>query len=248
MSRPTVLVTGSGRRLGRHILLAFHRKRQYDLVLHYNSSVEESLKTEKEITSEGGNVLRVQADLSKPDEIEGLFSQIESRYGRLDILVNNAAIFNKYRWDEIDADVWDNLHQINIRAVFLCSRAGARLMLKNPGSGKIINFASLGGIQAWKDHIHYGAAKAGVIHLTKTLARSLAPHITVNAIAPGTIIIENEEDPEIKHINPDRILLKRYGEPADITDIVMFLSTSASYITGVTIPVDGGQSIGYTGN
>jgi NAD(P)-dependent dehydrogenase (short-subunit alcohol dehydrogenase family) len=243
MSKQIVLVTGSGRRLGRQILLAFHRKREYDLVLHYNSAEGESLQTERLIKSEGGNILRIQADLTKPEEITRMFSTVEATFGGLDILVNSAAIFNKYRWDEIDAEVWDELHKINLRAVFLCSQAGAKLMLRNPGKGAIINFASLGGIQAWKHHIHYGAAKAGVIHLTKSLARVLAPHIRVNAIAPGTIMIEGEEDSGIGHIRSDRILLQRYGVPSDITEVVIFLSASASYITGMTIPVDGGQWI-----
>ncbi len=244
MSKPAVLITGSGRRLGRKILYAFHRHGGFDLVQHYNASDDEAEEARERIQSEGGSVLGIKADLRNPVEIAALFKKIGSDIGRLDVLINNAAIFNRFRWDDTDVDAWDDLHRINLRAVYLCSQAGAHLMMKNPGKGRIINVASLGGIQAWKNHIHYSAAKAGVINLTKSLAKALAPSITVNAIAPGTIIVPGEEDPDVRHIDEDRILLKRYGQPSDIEEVMLFLATQASYITGIVIPVDGGQSVG----
>jgi 3-oxoacyl-[acyl-carrier protein] reductase len=243
MNKPVVLVTGSGRRLGRQILLAYHRHGGYDLVCNYHSSREDAEKTVREIRSEGGNILMVQADVSKRDDVRTMMKSVEKEYGRLDIIVNNAAIFTRYHWDEIDDNAWDKIIDINLKGVFLCTQEGAKLILGTSGEGKIINIASLGGLQAWKEHIHYSASKAGVLSLTRSFARTLAPNITVNAVAPGTIIIENEENPDIKHIDKDKIPLKRYGEPSDITEVVMFLSSKASYITGVTIPVDGGRSI-----
>jgi 3-oxoacyl-[acyl-carrier protein] reductase len=243
MSKPVVLVTGSGRRLGRQILLAFHRHGGFDLVLNYHSSRDEAEQTSDAIKNEGGRIICVQADVSKREDVQRMISVIEKEYGRLDIIVNNAAIFTKYRWDELDDEGWDTIMDINLKSVFLCSQEGARLILRTSGTGRIINIASLGGLQAWKDHIHYSASKAGVLSLTRSFARTLAPHITVNAVAPGTIIIEGEENPELTHIEADKIPLKRYGKPVDITDTVLFLSTSASYITGITIPVDGGRSI-----
>jgi NAD(P)-dependent dehydrogenase (short-subunit alcohol dehydrogenase family) len=243
MSKPVVVVTGSGRRLGRQILLAFHRHGGFDLVLNYHSSGTEAMNTADLIKSEGGRIISVQADVSKRKDVKRMMGIIENEYGRLDILVNNAAIFTRYKWDTIDDNAWNNIIDTNLKGVFLCSQEGAKLILKTSGKGKIINIASLGGLQAWKEHIHYSASKAGVLSLTRSFARTLAPDITVNAIAPGTIIIEGEENPEIKHIDENKIPLKRYGEPIDITEVVLFLSTGASYITGVTIPVDGGRSI-----
>lgn len=243
MSKPVVLVTGSGRRLGRQILLAFHRHGEFDLVLNYHSSDEDAKRTARTIESEGGRVLTVRADVSKRDDVTNMMHLIEKEYGRLDILVNNAAIFTRYKWHEIDDNAWNNIIDINLKGVFLCSQEGARLILKTSGKGKIINIASLGGLQAWREHIHYSASKAGVMSLTRSFARTLAPDITVNAVAPGTIIIEGEENPEMQHIDESKIPLKRYGKPVDITEVILFLSTAASYITGVTIPVDGGRSI-----
>jgi NAD(P)-dependent dehydrogenase (short-subunit alcohol dehydrogenase family) len=115
-------------------------------------------------------------------------------------------------------------------------------MLKQK-KGKIINIASLGGIQAWSKHLPYSVSKAGVIMLTKCIAKELAPVITVNAIAPGTIIFEGEEDPAIKHISTETIPLKRYGKSSDITDAIIYLAVGAEYITGQVIVVDGGRSI-----
>ncbi len=243
MSKPVVLVTGSGRRLGRQILLAFHRHGGFDLVLNYHSSSEEAKNTADAIKSEGGRVLTVRADVSKREDVVRMMQLTEKEFGRLDIIVNNAAIFTRYKWDEIDDDAWNKIIDTNLKSVLLCSQQGAQLILKTSGKGKIINIASLGGLQAWKEHIHYSASKAGVMSLTRSFARTLAPNITVNAVAPGTIIIEGEENPEIQHIDEKKIPLKRYGEPVDITEVVLFLSTGASYITGVTIPVDGGRSI-----
>ncbi len=243
MDKPVVLVTGSARRLGRHILLAFHQHGGFDLVLNYHASEDEAKKTSDEITSNGGRVLRVQADVSKRKDVVRMMQIIEKEYGRLDILVNNAAIFTRYKWNKIDDDAWNKIIDTNLKSVFLCSQEGAQLILKSTGAGRIINIASLGGLQAWKEHIHYSASKAGVMSLTRSFARTLAPDITVNAVAPGTIIIEGEENPEMQHIDKSKIPLKRYGDPIDIAEVVLFLSTKASYITGVTIPVDGGRSI-----
>ncbi len=243
MNNPVVLVTGSGRRLGRQILLAFHKRGDFDLVLNYHSSEEEANKTVDIIRSEGGRVIPIRADVSDRKSVIRMMQIIEKEYGQLDIVVNNAAIFTRFKWDEIEDDAWNKIIDTNLKSVFLCSQEGAKLILKTSGKGKIINIASLGGLQAWKEHIHYSASKAGVLSLTRSFARTLAPDITVNAVAPGTIIIEGEENKEIQHININKIPLHRYGQPSDITEVVLFLSTSASYITGVTIPVDGGRSI-----
>lgn len=243
MSKPVVLVTGSGRRLGRQILFGFHRHGGFDLVLNYHASENEAENTASKIRSEGGRILTVRADVSKRDDVVRMMQIIEKEYGQLDIVVNNAAIFTRFKWDEIDDDAWNKIIDTNLKSVFLCSQEGAKLILKTSGKGKIINIASLGGLQAWKEHIHYSASKAGVLSLTRSFARTLAPDITVNAVAPGTIIIEGEENKELQHININKIPLHRYGQPSDITEVVLFLSTSASYITGVTIPVDGGRSI-----
>jgi NAD(P)-dependent dehydrogenase (short-subunit alcohol dehydrogenase family) len=116
-------------------------------------------------------------------------------------------------------------------------------MLRRKNGGRIINIASLGGLQAWSEHMPYSVSKAGVLMLTRCMAKALAPRITVNAVAPGTIVMTGEERGEVEHIARRRILLGKYGKPSDVTDLVIFLATTSQYITGQTIVVDGGRYV-----
>ena len=170
-----------------------------------------------------------------------MFNQTFGRFGRLDLLVNNAAIFPPAKkFTEITDELWDYVISTNLSGQFYCARAAARLMEEH--GGKIINLASLGGLQAWPEHISYNVAKAGVIMLTKSLSKALAPKITVNAIAPGTIIIPGEESGEIKHIDEKKIPLQRYGEVGDIISALLYLA-HADYVTGQILTVDGGRAV-----
>jgi pteridine reductase len=136
--------------------------------------------------------------------------------------------------------MWDYVIATNLTGQFYCARAAARLMEEH--GGKIINFASLGGLQVWPDHVAYNVAKAGVVMLTKSLSKALAPKITVNAIAPGTIIIPGEESAEIRHIDEQKIPLQRYGEAGDIISALLYLA-HADYVTGQILLVDGGRAV-----
>jgi NAD(P)-dependent dehydrogenase (short-subunit alcohol dehydrogenase family) len=237
------LVTGSGKRLGRHIALALAGI-GFDIVVVYKTSETGARETAKSIESLGRKSLTIQADICLPAEVEKLVLLSIEKYHRIDVLVNNAGIFLRRAWDEVDLDNWQKLLDTNLTGAFLCSQYVAREMVKQ-GHGRIINIDSIGGIQAWPRHIPYSVSKSGVISLTRCFARALAPAVMVNAVAPGTIIVEGEEDPAISHIPTDRILMKRYGTPSDITSVVVFLSTSAGYITGQVFPVDGGRSIDF---
>ena len=129
----------------------------------------------------------------KVDEIERLFGEVEERLGRLDGLVNNAARFTRFDPLEITENDWDFIHSVNLKAVFFCCQQGARLMQKT-GGGRIVNISSLGGIRPWAEHAHYCASKAGVIMLTRALAKAFAPEITVNSVAPGVIPFEDIDE------------------------------------------------------
>ena len=240
-SFPVALVTGAGRRLGRQIALALGQN-GFNVVVNFNSSRKEAQSVVNSIRGYGRSAIAVKADVSKRNQVMAMMKKVISSFGRIDLLVNNAAIF-------IDGDLkttsersWDKTLDINLKGPFLCAQAAAQHMLKQKG-GRIINIASLGGIQAWKHHLPYSVSKAGVIMLTRIMAKDLAPTIMVNAIAPGTVIIEGEEDVSIKHIPIKNIPLQRYGNPDDITNVVIFLATKASYITGQIITVDGGRGI-----
>lgn len=238
---PVALVTGAGRRLGRDIALSLAAS-GYDVVINYNKSKKGAEETVKQIRKIGRKAISIKADVSKKDQVQKMVQQAIKYFGKIDVLVNNAAIFVNGTLLDTTEKLWDDIFSINLKSLFLCSQAIAPYMLKQK-KGKIINMASLGGIQAWPKHLPYSVTKAGVIMLTKCMAKTLAPTISVNAIAPGTIIIEGEEDPSVKHVSKDSVPLKKYGKSSDITDAIIYLATKAEYITGQVIVIDGGRSI-----
>jgi 3-oxoacyl-[acyl-carrier protein] reductase len=235
------VVTGSGRRLGRQMALALARE-GFDLVIVYRDSKAGAIETSKEVNAMGHDSIFVRADVSKLDQVENLVRQSMVKFKRINVLVNNAGIYLRRPWDKVEIDTWQRFLSINLTGAFLCSQAFGREMVKQ-SHGRIVNIASIGGIQAWPNHIPYSVSKSGVLSLTRCFARALAPSVLVNSIAPGTIIIEGEEDPNIQHVPVERIPLQRYGTPSDIISTLIFLATSASYITGQVFPVDGGRSI-----
>ena len=168
-----------------------------------------------------------------------MFAAVEKEFGRLDILVNNAGMFFSAKFEELTEEQWDRILDTNLKSQFLCSQAAAP-MLRRSGHGRIINFASLGGLLAWPAYTHYCVSKAGVIMLTRCLARALAPEITVNAIAPGTISFPGDA-PELAEDYIRRAPLQRTGTAKDIDDAVVYLAQSA-FITGQVIVVDGGRT------
>jgi NAD(P)-dependent dehydrogenase (short-subunit alcohol dehydrogenase family) len=239
LSGKVALVTGAGKRVGRSVALRLADEGA-DIVVNYRSSREQAEAVAEEIRRKGSKAVAVQADVAKRAEVASLFATIEREFGRLDILVNNAAVFFPAKFEELTEEQWDTILDANLKSQFLCSQAAAPLLRKS-GSGRIINFASLGGLLAWPSYTHYCVSKAGVIMLTKCMARALAPEITVNAIAPGTISFP-EDAPGLTEDFIRRAPLKSTGHPKDIEDTVVFLAQSA-FITGQVIVVDGGRSI-----
>ena len=185
----------------------------------------------------GRRAIAIQADVAKRGEVIKMFEAVEKEFGRLDILVNNAASFASVKFEDITEAQWDNMLDSNLKSQFLCSQAAAP-MLRRSGHGRLINFTSLG---AWPSYTHYCVSKAGVIMLTKCLAKSLAPSITVNAIAPGTISFA-EDSPELAESFIRLAPLRRTGTAKDIDDAVVFLVQS-DFITGHVLVVDGGRSV-----
>lgn len=239
--RKVAIVTGSGRRLGRQIAISLAKK-GYNLILNYHHSALEAKDTAKIIRTYGVRAVPIRADISKKIEVQRMINRTIREFGQIDLLVNNTSIFLESSLLTTTEKKWDATIDINLKGTFLCSQAVAPYMLKQK-KGRIINIASLGGLQPWKEHLPYSISKAGVIMLTKILAGTLAPDIHVNAIAPGTIYLDGEEKSGVKHIPVESIPLKRYGNSKDITDMIIFLSTTSRYITGQIIPIDGGRSI-----
>jgi 3-oxoacyl-[acyl-carrier protein] reductase/pteridine reductase len=232
---PTVLVTGAAKRIGRSIALRLARE-GYRVAIHYGGSRADAERTAAECEAE-----LFQADLEKVSEISRLFDEVRHRLGGLDALVNNAARFARVDPLEVTEADWDYIHSVNLKATFFCCQHAARLMLAG-GEGRIVNVSSMGGIRPWPMHAHYCASKAGVIHLTRSLARAWAPKISVNSVAPGVIPFGEETDPEVRPLI-SRTPAGRAGTGEEIAEAVLYFLRASTFVTGQVLTVDGGLTL-----
>jgi NAD(P)-dependent dehydrogenase (short-subunit alcohol dehydrogenase family) len=229
-----ILVTGAAKRIGRGIALRLAAEGAR-VAIHFNESEEEARAT----AAECGNAPLFRADLERVPDIVRLFQSVEGMFGHLDGLVNNAARFTTIDPLKVTESDWDFIHSVNLKATFFCCQQGALLMGKS-GGGRIVNLSSLGGIRPWSNHAHYCASKAGVIMLTRALAKAFAPGITVNSVAPGVIPFD-DEDARIERLIA-RTPAGRAGTADEIADAVVFFLTASNFVTGQILAVDGGLS------
>ncbi len=226
----TVLVTGAAKRIGRGIALRLHQA-GYRVAIHYGTSEKEARATAEEC----GSAFLFQANLESVEEIRRMFREVGPLYG----LVNNAARFRRRDPLEVTEADWDFIHSVNLKATFFCCQQGA-LQMKKSGEGRIVNISSLGGIRPWEMYAHYCASKAGVIMLTKALAKAFAPEITVNSVAPG-VILSSGQEPRIEEMiaaTPAR----RSGTVDEVADAVLYFLNATNFVTGQVLAVDGGLS------
>ncbi len=241
LANRVALVTGAGKRIGREIALQLARAGS-NVVVNYNTSREQALEVAAEIRVLGRKAVALRADVANAKQIQKMFRVVEERFGTVDVLVNNSGMFFERAWDRLTPGDWDRILNVNLKGVFFCSQAAARLMLKH-GGGRIINISSLGGLQAWPGYTHYCASKAGVIAVTRCLAKALAPSILVNSVAPGTIVFPGEERSRMMRRLIESAPLKKGGSGSDIASMVVYLASERGFITGQTFAVDGGKSI-----
>lgn len=241
------LVTGAAHRLGAAVAHSL-AGRGCSVVVHYGGSREAAERTAAELARLGVRAWPLGADLREPAAIEGLLAEVASRCGRLDLLVNSAASFERQDFETIEASDWDRVLALNLRAPLLCARLAAPLMRSSQrpdgAPAAVVNIADLSAFEAWPGYAHHGVSKAGLVHLTRQMAVELAPAIRANAVVPGAIL----PPPGVETESPawrrrgEKIPLGRTGRGEEVGAAVVFLAAN-DFVTGAVLPVDGGEGI-----
>ncbi len=234
------LVTGAGRRLGREMARAL-AARGMTLAIHHHASNAGANELRKEILDSGGRAACFQADLTDPHAARVLPERVRAEFGRLDVLVNSAAVMHRLSLEETTPEQWDAIQDLNLRAVFFCTQ-GATTALR-AARGKVVNLADLAGLEPWPGFAAHSVSKAGVVMLTKVLARALAPDVTVNAIAPGAVLVPEDYDIEERQRLARATPLRRLGAPTDVISALLYLLEGGDFVTGEILVVDGGRHI-----
>ena len=232
------LVTGAGKRLGRAVALRLASEGA-DVAVHYRGSDAEAREVVAEIEKLGRRAIAMRAELTGVEEIRALVQRVAHEFGQIDVLVNSAANFLASSVISTTEEIWDASLDTNVKGPFFLAQAAAPWLRR--AKGVIVNFADTGGILGWPGFIAHSVSKAGMIMLTKTLAKALAPEVRVNAIAPGTITMPGdppEWEQEFVKVAP----LKRTGMPEDVTEAVSYLA-SAKFLTGHVLVLDGGRTL-----
>lgn len=232
------LVTGAAKRIGRSLALGLARAGA-DVAITYLGSEAEAQQTADELKSSGVRAVAVRCDVREPESVQGAVAAVVAEFGKLDLLVNNAGIFQTAALEAITVAEWDAMFATNTRGPLLVAQAAyPHLQI---AQGRIINIGSLGGMHPWATHAHYCTSKAALHMLTQTMAKAWAPEISVNCVAPG-MIVNGEVDEGYAHFAA-KTPMRRNGTPEDVAAAVLFFATAPSFITGQVLAVDGGLGL-----
>ena len=234
------LVTGAGRRLGRAMAAAL-AARGMTVAIHHHASSQGAYALKQEILDAGGRAACFDADLTDAAAARSLPERVLQELGRLDVLVNSAAVMHRLSLEQTTPEQWDAILNLNLRAVFFCTQGAAPAL--RASRGKVINLADLAGLEPWSGFAAHSVSKAGVVMLTKVLALSLAPDVTVNAIAPGAVLVPDDYDAEERERLARATPLRRLGDPADVISALLYLLEGGDFVTGEVLVVDGGRRI-----
>ena len=241
LKNKVALVTGGAKRVGREIALTL-AEAGANIVITYRSSAQEANRTVSEIKKRGVRAQALQVEVSSGAEVDRAVRAVVDQFGRIDILINNAANFLRVPFDELSERDFEASINPNLKGSYLFSIAAGKIMSKQK-SGKIINIADWAGLRPYKNYLPYCVSKGGLITLTQALAKSLAPHVQVNAILPGPVLLPDDMSARERKKIIDETPLKRLGSPKDIAAAVRFLIEGSDFITGALLPVDGGRLI-----
>ncbi|HJZ50218.1 MAG TPA: SDR family oxidoreductase [Roseiflexaceae bacterium] len=233
------LVTGGAHRLGRAIVLALGQA-GVNIIVHYHRSADPAQAVLRELETFGVQAEAVAGDLSRVSEVERLVDIAVERWGRLDVLVNNAGIWGSTPIGTVTEARWNQLIDTNLRSAFFAAQRAAPALRATGGA--IVNIADIGALRPWRNHTPYLISKGGIVTLTEALAKDLAPHVRVNAVAPGPVLLPDDWTPQQAERATRNVPLKRLGRPEDVAQAVLYLA-QADYVTGVVLPVDGGQRL-----
>jgi pteridine reductase len=234
------LVTGAGRRLGQAMARAL-AGRGMTLAIHHHASGAGATALRDEVIAAGGRAACFAADLTDAAAAAELPRRVMAELGRLDVLVNSAAIMQRLSFEETTPAQYDAALDLNLRAVFFCTQGAAPAL--RSARGKVVNIADLSGLEPWPGFATHSVSKAGVVMLTRVLARALAPDVTVNAIAPGAVLVPEDYDAAERERLARTTPLRRLGTPADVTAALLYLLESGDFVTGEVLVVDGGRLI-----
>ena len=234
------LVTGAGRRLGRALAGAL-AGRGLALALHHHASADGAEALRDEIRRAGGRAECFAADLTDASAARELPARALREFGRLDVLINSAAVMHRLSLEETTIEQWDQILDLNLRALFFCTQGAASALRQS--RGKVVNVADLAGLEPWPAYAAHSVSKAGVVMLTKVLALSLAPEVTVNAVAPGAVLVPADYDEAARRFLARTTPLQRLGAPSDVIGAVLYLLEAGDFVTGATLVVDGGRLV-----
>lgn len=240
ISGKIALVTGGAKRVGKTIVQAL-AARGCHLVVHYHRSQAQAQETVRDLRAAGHRALAVQADITKEDQVEAMIEAATAHFGRIDILVNNAALFYRTPVETLTIEDWQRVMDVNLTGTFLCAHK-IGLRMREWGWGHIINIADVAGERPWADYIPYSVSKACVLTFTQGLAMELAPQVMVNAVIPGPVLFQEDTPDTVRQREIDKTLVKRAGSPQDVAQVVVFVAES-DYSTGASFHVDGGRSL-----
>ncbi|MEX2532126.1 MAG: SDR family oxidoreductase [Gemmatimonadota bacterium] len=238
--KKAALVTGGAVRIGRAIALGL-AEAGYDVAVNYHTSEGEADSVAEAIRRMGRRCITIEGNVSDGEDAAQIVEEVRREFGRLDLLVNNASVFQQAPLLEVEEAEWDQVMAVNLKGPFLMVKSASELLRASRGS--IINLVDLSAFQPWVGYPHHAVSKAGLLHLTRVMARALAPQVRVNAVAPGSVLLPDDWSEADRERSRKRSPLGTLGSPEDVVRTVLFLDASP-FITGEVVVVDGGQLLG----